>query len=206
MALPRLLEDLIIIAKLGDNPRLENGMTTDQFRAKFDEAGRIIQTFLNESLIPELEKTVVWETIVREQNAKIAAAEKNASNALSKANTAVQKIGGTMTGALSTLTPTEDAHAANKGYVDGKITYQSKTLSASGWSASAPYNQTIAVTGVMEDKPPHVSPVYSGSSDEALEAACACITYATAGNGTITFVCLHEKPETAIPILVEVHR
>ena len=206
MALPRLLDDLIIIAKLGANPKLDNGLSTEQFRAKFDEAGLIIQTFLNDYLIPELEQTVVWETIVNEQNTKIAAAEKNASNALSKANTALQRSGGTMTGALNIPTPTEAAHAANKGYVDGKITYQNKTLSATGWSTSAPYTQSISVTGVTANMPPHVSPVYSGSNDAALEAACACITYATAGDGTITFVCLHDKPTVAIPIQVEVHK
>lgn len=50
-------------------------------------------------------------------NAKTAA-----DNAQTTANNALPKTGGTMTGALSVLTPTEAAHAANKDYVERYVT------------------------------------------------------------------------------------
>lgn len=52
MAIPRFDEDLAIISKLGDNPGSDNNLTTDAFRAKFDEGPQKIQKFLNNVLIP----------------------------------------------------------------------------------------------------------------------------------------------------------
>ena len=82
------------------------------------------------------------------------------------------------------------------------------TLTAAGWSASAPYTQTVAVAGVTAGKPPYITPIYSGvvDADIALREACAAVSYAKPGAGTVTFVCLENKPETNIPVQVEVKR
>lgn len=207
MALTRLNNDMYIVSKLGDNPKVDNGLSTDQFRARFDEAGIIIQSFLNNILIPELEKTVVWETIVNEQNTKIASAQKSSATALERANAAVPKSGGTMTGNLSIIPdPTADTHATNKKYVDSRIQYVSAALTAAGWGGSGPYTQAISVPGVTAEKGSHVSPVYSGVDDASIETAAACVTYASDETDVIRFVCLHAKPDVDIPIRVEVHR
>lgn len=55
MAIPKFLQDLAIISKLGDNPGSDNNLTTSGFRAKFDAAGLAIQEFINNILIPEIE-------------------------------------------------------------------------------------------------------------------------------------------------------
>ena len=52
MAIPKFEADLNIIAKLGDNPGSDNGLTTQEFRAEFDKAALIIQKYINEVLIP----------------------------------------------------------------------------------------------------------------------------------------------------------
>lgn len=54
MAIPKFLEDLNIIAKLGDNPGADNGLTTSAFRAKFDEAALLIQTYINDVIVPAI--------------------------------------------------------------------------------------------------------------------------------------------------------
>lgn len=81
-------------------------------------------------------------------------------------------------------------------------------LSASGWTEeAAPYRQTLAVPGVKAEKPPHVCPVYSGNAQEdaALNRACGMISYATADDGSVCFICLEAKPGLDIPVQVEVH-
>ena len=58
MALKRLLADLSIISKLGRNPGLDDGLSEDQIKEKFDQAANIIKDYINDVLLPELEKTV----------------------------------------------------------------------------------------------------------------------------------------------------
>ena len=100
--------------------------------------------------------------------------------------------------------PTEPDQAARKSYVDAKYVYA--TLTASGWSASEPYTQTVAVAGVTALKPPHITPVYPGTDaeDKALMEAAGAVSYAKPGAGTVTFTCLEEKPAIDIQIQCEV--
>ena len=64
MALKRLEADLSIIAKLGTNPGVDDGLGEDQLKAKFDEAANIIKDYLNNYLILEIEKTVDVESLL----------------------------------------------------------------------------------------------------------------------------------------------
>ena len=95
-----------------------------------------------------------------------------------------------------------------QSYVDSGITMVEAVLTKDGWSEAAPYTQTISVASVKSQKPPHICPVYSGEAeaDEALAGACAAVTYAKTADGAVTFVCLREKPESDIPIRMEVRR
>ena len=116
----------------------------------------------------------------------------------------IMRSGDKMDGPLEVPTPTEGSHAARKDYVDAK--YRSATLTVSGWSGSGPYTQTVTVEGVVADKAPRITPVYSGSAseDSALKEASAAVSYAKPGNGSVTFTCLEDKPGVDIPIQVEV--
>ena len=100
--------------------------------------------------------------------------------------------------------PTEPDQAARKSYVDAKYVYA--TLTASGWSASAPYTQTVTVAGVTAKKPPHITPVYPGTEaeDKALKEATGAVSYAKPGAGIVTFTCLENKPAIDIQIQCEV--
>lgn len=48
--------DVNVIQKLGDNPNTDNNLTADALRGKFDEAGALIKAWINETLIPSINK------------------------------------------------------------------------------------------------------------------------------------------------------
>lgn len=54
MALTEFTNDLNIIQKLDDEPNDVGGLTSAELKAKFDEAGLTIQTWINETFIPAL--------------------------------------------------------------------------------------------------------------------------------------------------------
>lgn len=56
MGITKLTEDVAQVSKLGDYPRTDNGLSTDELKAWFDKAPIIIKEYLNGSLVPELDK------------------------------------------------------------------------------------------------------------------------------------------------------
>lgn len=54
MALSKLTKDMAIIQKLDDEPNDVGGLTAEQLKAKFDEAGEAVKAYLNGTLLPEL--------------------------------------------------------------------------------------------------------------------------------------------------------
>lgn len=58
MALTYFTEDMDIIQKLDDQPNDVGGLSADELKQKFDEGGNKIKTFLNSTLIPELNDTI----------------------------------------------------------------------------------------------------------------------------------------------------
>lgn len=58
MSITQLTRDMHIIAKLDDEPNDTGGLTAAQLKDKFDEAGVAIQTYLNATLIPEVEQAI----------------------------------------------------------------------------------------------------------------------------------------------------
>lgn len=65
MAIEKLSADLNIISKLGDYPLADDGMEPDQFKAKFDEAGKLIKQYINEVLIPSLDELVDVDALLK---------------------------------------------------------------------------------------------------------------------------------------------
>ena len=105
-------------------------------------------------------------------------------------------------------TPTDSGDAATKGYVDGKRITRTATLSTTWSGSSAPYTQSISVSGILSTDKPHIAPVYSSALETALseKEAWAMISKAESSDGTIIFTCFEEKPTTAISIQIEVIR
>lgn len=54
MSIPKMTNDLAVIQKLSDLPNSTEGLTSDQLKAKFDEAAQEIQKYINDKLIPAI--------------------------------------------------------------------------------------------------------------------------------------------------------
>lgn len=108
--------------------------------------------------------------------------------------------------------PSDNADAANKSYVDTalnsvKTVSVSATLTVAGWSASAPYTQSVTVSGLTDTKRAMAYPVYGSNTDInlALKEACGMVSFASRSGSVLTFTCLEDKPTVNIPITVEVY-
>ena len=137
------------------------------------------------------------------------------SDIRTKADAALPKSGGTMTGNLTLKgDPTSNLHAATKQYVDNKSSSAktaSATLTASAWTLGADgrYYQSVSVSGVTTSTKVVLVDVDLSTSDTN-----AKVTYLEAwssiaanevvqGSGTLTFYAW-EKPTVNIPVNVGV--
>jgi hypothetical protein len=140
-------------------------------------------------------------------------AKRTADEALEKA---LGKEGGSMEGDIEmgehkitgVGTPESDTDAANKVYVDGKRFTATATIPATWSGLNFPYSLAVTVEGIKAEDKPHVSPVYSENLEDALKQieAWSMVNKAVASENTITFYCYETKPDTEIPIQIEVNR
>ena len=194
--IPELTDDVEVIQKLGRRPNTDDGLTEAAFKAKFDEAGIAIKKFINEKVVPAVNDYVV------------------------STDGLLDRSGGTMTGDIAMSgnkitglgTPSDNADAANKGYVDtamadAETSAVTATLTVDGWTGSAPYVQSVTVSGLTDEKRAMAYPVYGSDAvtDTALKEACGMVSFASRDGGVMTFTCLEDKPTVAIPITVEVY-
>lgn len=59
MAITPISNNMNIIAALDDEPNVDGGLTPAQLKAKFDEAGNILKTYINSTLIPGIAADIV---------------------------------------------------------------------------------------------------------------------------------------------------
>ena len=64
MAIPTFDVDMSIIAKLGDYPGADDGLTPEAFRERFDLAGKLIQEYINTVLLPNINMTSDVDALV----------------------------------------------------------------------------------------------------------------------------------------------
>jgi hypothetical protein len=101
MAFTQLTTDLNIISALDDEPNDNTGLTAAQLKAKFDEGGNDIKTFINGTLISELDAlaaAAVKFTPPSTMNAT------NVQTALTEIETALQDSTAGYTNSISTTT------------------------------------------------------------------------------------------------------
>lgn len=96
---------------------------------------------------------------------------------------------------------------ADVSIVTNANTVRSATLTSSGWSNSAPYAQTVTVTGITSSDRPMITwgapSSRTAANYKALKRAFAMIDSAETGTNTITFVCYSNRPTVNIPILIK---
>ena len=89
----------------------------------------------------------------------------------------------------------------------GNLKYVLVSLPASGWSGSAPYTQTVSVSGMTEDWVPGVpSLAFYGNVDVTelitKTEALGCIKMITSAAGTLTFTAPEDKPGVSLTLRV----
>ena len=129
-------------------------------------------------------------------------AQTAADNAQTAADDAMTAAGNAQTRAENAET---NAKSYAKDYADGLHKIFAVTVPASGWSASAPYTQTIAVEGILATDTPHWGVVYSDDALAEKEAFSVVDDLDTAA-GSVTFTCFEEKPGVDLTIQMEVNR
>jgi hypothetical protein len=139
MAFTPFSYDMEIIAKLSDTPNVDDGFTAYQLKEKFDEGGRAVKDFINNTLLPEIEEKE------QETAEAVAAAQTTADNAQTTADNAQA--------AADAITP--DSIGAEKARL------QFTNISVSSFSSNAtyadfPYRASVALEGVTEDMVPEV--------------------------------------------------
>lgn len=81
------------------------------------------------------------------------------------------------------------------------------TATTSGWSASAPYTQTISVSGITTSDTPIIGlslPTNTtAANDKAIKKAYGCLSSAVTNNGSITLYCASKKPVTNFTIFIK---
>ena len=94
MAIPKFMDDLAIISKLSDNPNTGDGLSAEELKARFDAAPLAIQNYINTILIPNLDKIVDVDALLKNALDATLTLEGKAAeaNATGKAIEAVKKI------------------------------------------------------------------------------------------------------------------
>lgn len=96
-----------------------------------------------------------------------------------------------------------DINATNKA-INRSNSKKSISLTSSGWSSSAPYTQTVSVSGMTaEDLPIPLLDVSSASSESAekqLRKQFSWLSYYDTSSGQITFTAKYKKPTVNLTI------
>lgn len=111
------------------------------------------------------------------------------------------------TGNSTTSVMSQDAVTTQ---LNGKATTTVYTaaLPAVNWSSSAPYTQTINISGILATDNPIVDVVLDANTSTAMTqiSAWLCVSKIVTSDGSITATCLENKPITDIPIQLKVVR
>lgn len=205
MKFTKMTEDVSQVSKLGNHPKTDNGLTAAGLKAWFDKAGEITKSFLNNTLLPELETRFFtlenWANIANEKIDNFVAG----SGFLPTA-------GGDMTGDINMgnrkvtnlASPTADADGANKefvnssiekaneevmadakAYADSKYYSVTATLLAASWVGKS---QSVTVSGVVADEAK--VDVYASPGTGSYEAYTECGVRATGQDAdSVAFIC-----------------
>lgn len=99
-----------------------------------------------------------------------------------------------------------DINDTNK-VINALLTPRQVTLPAAGWSAEAPYTQTVPVEGMTEMDSPIPGIQYPNDMDEAtkkaIDKSAGMITKLVTVNGGLMAECKFKKPAVDIPLVLK---
>lgn len=216
MSFTRFNGDVSVISKLSDTPSETEGLSPDELKARFDLAGSRIKEYLNETLLPQIERSSAA--------ANIGAASVSGFDQFSNVQTGLsliiaklleleEEIGGSVSipdNSVSTAKIQNSAVTEAK-LATGSVTSEkvasgavSATYSATlntTWEGTGPYTKTVSVTGMLATDTPIIDIIMSGtfSTDRSRSAEFAKIYRAVTAAGSITFYA-EEKPTVSLPV------
>lgn len=175
MAFTQFTQDMDIIAKLSDSPNVDDGLTAAQLKAKFDEAGKALKAYINNTLLTEAQERPTFTGMAKSNGSGIVQAE---------AGTDYQEP----------LKAGTDYQTPLKAGTDYSIPSVAKTatLAVASWSSK---KQTVSVAGVTTSNHIIVTPA-AASYVAYAESMVRCITQAA---GSLTFQC-EDVPATALTV------
>lgn len=166
MAISKFNEDLDIIQKLDTYPNDTDGLSAEELKERFDRAGNLLKTFLNEVLIPELEAENIpfsASTAVNAENIQTAIENVQkqiagvALNAIPDRTITREKLAKSLDDLLNLLVSDSTSHDSSIAELGESKAVKSvsyaKTLLASAWNGiSEPYQYALDVDGITTDK------------------------------------------------------
>ena len=93
MAIPQMTDDLNIIGGLGNNPNTDDGLSPEELKAKFDEAAKLIQSFLNATMIPEI-NSIIGAVGFKGSHGELTGRDANNQHPISAIDGLVSALGG----------------------------------------------------------------------------------------------------------------
>ena len=75
MAFTQFTYDMDIIAKLSDSPNVDDGLSARQLKEKFDEAGKAVKAYINNTLLVEALEKPSFTGLVKSNGRGFIAAE-----------------------------------------------------------------------------------------------------------------------------------
>lgn len=86
-------------------------------------------------------------------------------------------------------------------------TVKTATLKASGWSASAPYKQTVNISGILAIDTPvikeYIPTGTTAAQEKAIKKAAGMISYIDTANGSVAVTCIGKKPTIDFQIMIK---
>lgn len=195
--------DLNIIQKLDDEPNDVGGLTSAQLKAKFDEAGNTIKTYINDTLIPailtddatEAAREAAEQGRVTAEQGRVSAEEARASAESERRNAESSRVtaeGGRASAEASRVEAEAQRAAAEQARADentgivARATAQANAAagSAESASASAQTAQSAASSaGTAASTASSAAAAASGSASDAAGSAAAAAQSAASAAG-----------------------
>lgn len=204
------------ISQLSDTPTITEGLSPDELKARFDLGGARIKDFINNTLIPQLERTSAAANIGAQSvngfsqftdvqtglsliiNKLLKLSEEFSSGAIIAQNAiSTEKV---QNGAITNPKLGNNAITEEK-IVSGAVSTTFTATLGTTWSGSGPYTQTVEIEGLLATDNPIIDVTASGTfaTDKKRDEEFSKVYRATVQDGSITFYA-KEAPTVELPV------